>query len=264
MDADPAESVLGETALDGWDLVRHDQSFALNTVPVPQEEAAGLTGVCYSASAGEVTYEVGKDSRLTNNQCDVVSDVDGDGSEDVSSDGSCSDSSDASSDKGGGVIFRDFEAGSGESEDEDWVPKEDDCDECDDGDGENVRGDSCANGLARRIVRNPSWRPENMSNNAEFPFQFASPSNGAGSPSADWDTSKSMGRAAAAVSEPSSGAGTGSRSSGSGDGQQQNKRARRQNTATTVQKKDNAEKERKRKEKKKEGLQNQFRSSTRV
>jgi hypothetical protein len=120
MEADPAESVLGETAREGWELVRHDQSLALITVPVPQEEATGLIGNCYSGSAGEETYDIGRDSRLTNGVCDVVSDVDGDGSEDYSSDGgSDSDSSDCSSDGGPRVRFNDLKDFDEDDEDSD-------------------------------------------------------------------------------------------------------------------------------------------------
>uniref|UniRef100_A0A7S0MB41 Uncharacterized protein n=1 Tax=Cryptomonas curvata TaxID=233186 RepID=A0A7S0MB41_9CRYP len=110
MEADPTESVLGETAREGWGLVRHDRSLVLNTIPVPQEEAAGLSGNCYSCSAGEKTYDAGRDSRLTNNICDVVSDVDGDGSDDDSSfDGSgsdCSESGSVSSESGSDCASR--------------------------------------------------------------------------------------------------------------------------------------------------------------
>jgi hypothetical protein len=99
------ESNLGETARPGWTRVLGDQ--VLTSIPVPTHEADALTGTCYSCSAGETHYDAGGDSRLTNNIADVVSDIDGDGSEDCSSDGSDSDSSDSdcAADRGAGVRF---------------------------------------------------------------------------------------------------------------------------------------------------------------
>jgi hypothetical protein len=57
-------------------------------------------------------YEAGRDSRLNNSMCDVVSEIDGDGLEnsDESSEGSGSDSSHSSWDGGSGIHFRDLEA----------------------------------------------------------------------------------------------------------------------------------------------------------
>ena len=99
------ESNLGETARPGWTRVLGDQ--VLTSIPVPTHEADALTGTCYSCSAGVTHYDAGGDSRLTNNIADVVSDIDGDGSEDCSSDGSDSDSSDSdcAADRGAGVRF---------------------------------------------------------------------------------------------------------------------------------------------------------------
>jgi hypothetical protein len=116
-----AASGLGETVQAGWQRVQHDQSLALTTIPVPHDEADGLpTDRCYSGSACEKTYDIGRDSRLTNGVCDVVSDIDGDGSEDYSSDGgSDSDSSDCSSDGGPRVRFNDLEDFSEDDDDSD-------------------------------------------------------------------------------------------------------------------------------------------------
>ena len=279
MDADPADSVLGETAREGWGLVRHDRSLALNTVPVPQGEAAGLTGDCYSGSAGEETYEVGRDSRLTNGICDVVSDVDCDGSEDESSDGSGSDSSDSSSDGGGGVLFRDLAEFSG-SDDDEWRARAsdaDDADECDDGMPADDGDGCCAVGPGRRSVRTPSWRQGGGgSTEFQFQFQFGETSAGAGLPSAEPDgTSASSGLTAGAVSGPSNGAGTGSLSSGSGGGAQRGKPGQRTNITPRGQRQPPTEggrrkkmsvedKEKKRKEKKSEALGNLYRAPQRV
>ena len=201
--------------------VRHDKSLALNTVPVPQEEAAGLIGNCYSGSAGEVTYEVGRDSRLTSGICDVVSDVDGDGSEDVSSDGSGSDSSDSSLDGGGGVRFRDLgDLSASDSDDEEWEQSARDAVDCEDGDEMLPADDrSCffAGGPARRSERNPSWRQAGGgSTDPEFSFRFVTPSACAESPpTAEPDTSRSSGLG--------SEGGMSSRTSGSGGRVQQEK-----------------------------------------
>jgi len=122
-----AASGLGETAQAGWQRVEHDQSLALNSIPVPHDEADGLPADrCYSDSArGEKTYDIGRDPRLTNGICDVVSDVDGDGSEDCSSDGgSDSDSSDCSSDGGPRVRFGDLEDFSEDDDDSDFCGEE--------------------------------------------------------------------------------------------------------------------------------------------
>jgi hypothetical protein len=101
--------------------VQHDQSLALTSIPVPHDEAEGLTEArCYSGSACGKNYDIGRDSRLTNGVCDVVSDIDGDGSEDCSSDGgSDSDSSDCSSDGGPKARFDeldDFSEGDDDSD----------------------------------------------------------------------------------------------------------------------------------------------------
>jgi hypothetical protein len=268
MEADPAESVLGETAREGWELVRHDQSLALITIPVPQEEAAGLIGNCYSGSAGEETYDIGRDSRLTNGVCDVVSDVDGDGSEDVSSDGSGSESSDSSSDDRPGVRFRDLaEFSASESDDEEWSQRESNSDECDDGEWMMpADGGFCADGPARRSERVPSWRPAGGGpTDAEFSFQFVTPTAGAGSPSAGPDTPRSSGWGA--ESGPSSG--TGSRSSGSKGGVQQGKPRQRKNAIPNGQNQapkngrrgqvSKEQREEVKKRKMAEALQNQFR-----
>jgi hypothetical protein len=116
-----AASGLGETVQAGWQRVQHDQSLALTSIPVPHDEADELTvGGCYSGSACEKTYDIGRDPRLTNGKCDVVSDIDGDGSEDCSSDGgSDSDSSDCSSDGGPRVRFGDLEDFSEDDDDSD-------------------------------------------------------------------------------------------------------------------------------------------------
>ena len=94
------ESNLGETARPGWTRVLGDQ--VLTSIPVPTHEADALTGTCYSCSAGVTHYDAGGDPRLTNNIADVVSDIDGDGSEDCSSDGS---DSDCAADRVAGVRF---------------------------------------------------------------------------------------------------------------------------------------------------------------
>jgi hypothetical protein len=102
---------LGESVQAGWQRVQHDQSLGLTLIPVPHDEADGLPEArCYSGSACEKTYDIWRDSRLTNSVCDVVSDIDGDESEDYSSDGGTdSDSSDCSSDGGPRVRFDDLE-----------------------------------------------------------------------------------------------------------------------------------------------------------
>jgi hypothetical protein len=112
---------LGESVQAGWQRVQHDQSLALTSIPVPHDEAEGLPEArCYSGSACGKNYDIGRDSRLTNGVCDVVSDIDGDGSEDCSSDGgSDSDSSDCSSDGGRRVRFDeldDFSEGDDDSD----------------------------------------------------------------------------------------------------------------------------------------------------
>jgi hypothetical protein len=267
MEADPAESVLGETAAEGWEPVRHDKSLALNTVPVPQEEAAGLIGNCYSGSAGEVTYEVGRDSRLTSGICDVVSDVDGDGSEDVSSDGSGSDSSDSSLDGGCGVRFRDLgDLSASDSDDEEWEQSASDNVDCEDGDEmlpADDRSGFFAGGPARRSKRTPSWRPASRwgsSTDPEFPFQFVTPSACAESPpSAEPDTSRSSGLG--------SEGGMSSQTSGSGGRARQNKPRLKKRAASRsegpqiVQKKKNPKenKEEAHKRRKREMLENQYR-----
>jgi len=122
MDETPeAASGLGETVQAGWQRVEHDQSLALNSIPVPHDEADGLPADrCYAGSACKMTYDIGRDSRLTNGVCDVVSDIDGDGSEDCSSDGgSDSDSSDCSSDGGPRVRFDELEDFSEDDDDSD-------------------------------------------------------------------------------------------------------------------------------------------------
>ena len=122
MDETPeAASGLGETVQAGWQRVEHDQSLALNSIPVPHDEADGLPADrCYAGSACKMTYDIGRDSRLTNGVCDVVSDIDGDGSEDYSSDGgSDSDSSDCSSDGGPRVRFDELEDFSEDDDDSD-------------------------------------------------------------------------------------------------------------------------------------------------
>jgi len=194
MEADPAVSVLGETAREGWEHVQHDQSFALSTIRVPPEQAGGLDGRCYSGSAGEMTYDAGKDRRLTNNICDVVSDVDGEGSEDVSSDASdCSDG-------GGGPRFRDLAAFSESDEDEEWTP----------GDGDaSESGDDCdTTAHGRRSSRNPPQAVGGgRSVEAAFSVPFcsvASASAGAGSPSPA-DPSNPSTPSTAEPSTPSSG-----------------------------------------------------------
>jgi hypothetical protein len=122
MDETPeAASGLGETVQAGWQRVEHDQSLALNSISVPHDEADGLPADrCYAGSACKMTYDIGRDSRLTNGVCDVVSDIDGDGSEDCSSDGgSDSDSSDCSSDGGPRVRFDELEDFSEDDDDSD-------------------------------------------------------------------------------------------------------------------------------------------------
>jgi hypothetical protein len=122
-----AASGLGETVRAGWQRVEHDQSLALNSIPVPRDEAEGLPADrSYSDSAcGGKTYDIGRDPRLTNGVCDVVSDVDGDGSEDFSSDGgSDSDSSECSSDGGPRVRFGDLEDFSEDDDDSDAFSEE--------------------------------------------------------------------------------------------------------------------------------------------
>jgi hypothetical protein len=201
MEADTAQSFLGETTGEGWERVRHDQSLALNSVPVSQEEAEGLVGKCYSGPAGKVIYEVGRDSRLTNGICDVVSDVDGDGSEDASSDGSGSESSDCSSDGGRDIPFQDLEDFSEDDDAEEWdINAAKGADACEDGEQTmevDDCGGSCANVLARRATRNPSWTARDSARDeAEFPLQFVTPgkgSAGAGSPSAEPKPSLSSG-----------------------------------------------------------------------
>jgi len=226
MHADPAESVLGETAREGWELVRHDQSLALNTLPVPQGEADGLSGKCYSGSADrKETYEVGLDPRLTNGICDVVSDVDGDGSEDVSSDGSCSDSSDSSSDgggSGGGLRFRDLEFP--DSDDgEEWEQSDTDADECDKRVIVAAVDDASGGCAVRHTARTSSWRQGGHGQTeADFELQYAMQDEvSAGSPSAEPDASSGL--TVGMVRGPSNGAGTGSRSSGSGGGARRGK-----------------------------------------
>jgi hypothetical protein len=122
MDETPeAASGLGETVQAGWQRVEHDQSLALNSISVPHDEADGLPADrCYAGSACKMTYDIGRYSRLTNGVCDVVSDIDGDGSEDCSSDGgSDSDSSDCSSDGGPRVRFDELEDFSEDDDDSD-------------------------------------------------------------------------------------------------------------------------------------------------
>ena len=268
MHADPAESILGETAREGWELVRHDRSLALNTLPVPQGEADGLSGKCYSGSADrKETYEVGLDARLTNGICDVVSDVDGDGSEDVSSDGSCSDSSDSSSDgggSGGGVRFRDLEFPDSD-EGEEWEQSDTDADECDERVIVAAVDDASGGCAARHTARTPSWRQGGRGQTeADFELQYATQDEvSAGSPSAEPDASSGL--TVGMVCGPSNGAGTGSRSSGSGGGARRGKPTGQGQAPTKkktgAKKLTEEEKVARARQKKVEALKNQFRVS---
>ena len=220
MEADPAGSCLGETARAGWECVRHDQSLALNTIPVPQEEADGLTGDYYSGPAGQKTYDVGRDSRLTNNICDVVSDVDGDGSDDDSSfdgEGSdCSESGSVSSESGSdssdsrpGPTVRFGEA--------EFLPDDEECDAERAGVAGGVFGGSTRT-ASRRQVRPNASGCQSVLPDVDFAFRFAdqqSASAGSGSPCANSETS--MQQATAASSESASST-TAEIVSGPGDG----------------------------------------------
>jgi hypothetical protein len=216
MEADPAGSCLGETVRAGWERVLHDQSLALNAIPVPQEEADGLDGNCYSGLAGEKTYHVGRDLRLTNNIYEALSDIDGDGSDDDSSfDGSgsdCSESGSVSSESGSDSASR--PGATVRFGDAIFLSEEDE-----DSDSERAGGAGGVFGGGTRRPRRQvaaSALPE-----VEFAFRFPDPqsaSAGSGTPCAN--SENSMQQAAAASSESArtttvSGPGNGASSGGS-------------------------------------------------
>jgi hypothetical protein len=216
MEADPAGSCLGETVRAGWERVLHDQSLALNAIPVPQEEADGLDGNCYSGLAGEKTYHVGRDLRLTNNIYEALSDIDGDGSDDDSSfDGSgsdCSESGSVSSESGSDSASR--PGATVRFGDAIFLSEEDE-----DSDSERAGGAGGVFGGGTRRPRRQvaaSALPE-----VEFTFRFTDPqsaSAGSGTPCAN--SENSMQQAAAASSESArattvSGPGNGASSGGS-------------------------------------------------
>jgi hypothetical protein len=108
-----------------------------------------------------------RDSRLTNGICDVVSDVDGDGSKDFSSDGSSSESSDCSSESDGGprARFSDLPEFSEDDDDSDALS-----------DSEMAASTSAdGSGQKRSKMPRPVRHDAPSAAVYEFPFQHVSP-----------------------------------------------------------------------------------------